>query len=78
VGAGTLVRVVTPESPAERGGVKVQDVVTAVEEAPISTMHELTMLVRRHEPGDQIELTVVRSGAARTVKVRLDPAPDQP
>lgn len=78
VGAGTLVRQVSPESPAERGGVKIQDVVTAVEAAPISTMHELTMLVRRHEPGDQIELTVVRSGTARTVKVRLGAAPDHP
>ncbi|MDQ3946321.1 MAG: S1C family serine protease [Actinomycetota bacterium] len=78
VGTGTLVRQVEPESPAERGGVKVQDVVTAVEAAPISTMHELTMLVRRHEPGDQIKLTVVRSGAPRTVKVRLDQAPNHP
>ena len=78
VGTGTLVRQVAPQSPAARGGVKIQDVVTAVEEAPISTMHELTMLVRRHEPGDQIELTVVRSGSARTVKVRLDQAPNHP
>jgi S1-C subfamily serine protease len=78
VGAGTLVRQVTPQSPAARGGVRVQDVVTAVETAPISSMHELTMLVRRHEPGDQIELTVVRAGTTRTVRVRLDPAPPQP
>ncbi|MGH9039043.1 MAG: S1C family serine protease, partial [Acidimicrobiia bacterium] len=78
VGTGTLVRRVERESPAARGGVKVQDVVTAVGEDPISTMHELTMLVRRHEPGDRIELTVMRSGTARTLKVRLDQAPDQP
>lgn len=78
VGSGTLVRRVDPESPAARGGVKLQDVVTEVGAAPISTMHELTMLVRRHEPGDQIELTVVRSGSARTVRVRLDQAPDNP
>jgi serine protease Do len=72
---GTLIRRVNPESPAERGGVQVQDVVTAVERAPISTMNELMMLVRRHEPGDQISLTVVRSGLTRTVKVRLEEAP---
>jgi S1-C subfamily serine protease len=78
VGTGTLIRQVDPQSPAARGGLKVQDVVTAVEAAPISTMDELTMLVRRHEPGDQIELTVVRSGTVRTVKVRLDQAPNQP
>jgi S1-C subfamily serine protease len=72
---GTLIRRVSPKSPADKGGVEVQDVVTAVEKSPISTMNELMMLVRRHEPGDQINLTVVRSGLTRTVKVRLDAAP---
>ena len=72
---GTLIRRVSPKSPAEKGGVEIQDVVTAVEKSPISTMNELMMLVRRHEPGDQINLTVVRSGLTRTVKVRLDVAP---
>ncbi|MGH8992052.1 MAG: S1C family serine protease [Acidimicrobiia bacterium] len=78
VASGTLVRQVDPGSPAARGGVRIQDVVTAVEAAPISTMHELTMLIRRHDPGDQIALTVVRSGTARTLKVRLDQAPSNP
>jgi serine protease Do len=75
VGKGTLIRRVSPKSPAERGGVEVQDVVTAVEKSPISTMNELMMLVRRHEPGDHINLTIVRSGLTRTVKLRLDEAP---
>lgn len=75
VNQGTLIRKVNPESPAAEAGVSVQDVVTAVEQAPISTMNELMMLVRRHDPGDRISLTVVRSGAARTVKVKLGAAP---
>ena len=75
VAKGTLIRRVNPESPAQRGGVQVQDVVTAVERSPISSMNELMMLVRRHEPGDQINLTVVRSGLTRTVRVRLAEAP---
>jgi S1-C subfamily serine protease len=75
VAKGTLVRRVSPKSPAERGGVQVQDVVTAVERSPIATMNDLMMLVRRHEPGEQIQLTVVRSGVTHTVKVRLAEAP---
>ncbi len=75
VNKGTLIRKVTPESPAAKAGLSVQDVVTAVGDAPISTMNELMMLVRRHEPGDRIKLTVVRSGTARTVRVELDEAP---
>jgi S1-C subfamily serine protease len=76
VGAGTLIRRVSPKSPAEKSGLRVQDVVTAVENRPIATLNELMMLVRRHEPGDRIELTVVRSGVKQTLKVRLAATPD--
>jgi S1-C subfamily serine protease len=36
----------------------------------------LMMLVRRHDPGEKIELTVVRSGVKHSVKVRLVETPD--
>ena len=75
---GTLVREVAPESPAARSGVQVQDVVTAVERSPIATLNELMMLVRRHEPGDEIDLTVVRSGERRTLRVELGAGPTAP
>jgi S1-C subfamily serine protease len=75
VGTGTLIRRVTPKSPADQSGLKVQDVVTAVDNLPISTMNELMMLVRRHDPGDRVDLTVVRSGVKRNVKVRLTGTP---
>ena len=75
VGKGTLIRRVTPKSPADQSGLKVQDVVTAVESQPISTMNELMMLVRRHEPGDRVDLTLVRSGFTRHLKVRLVETP---
>ena len=76
VGSGTLIRSVSPKSPAEQGGVRVQDIVTAVDNRPIATLNELTMLVRRHDPGEKIELTVVRSGVKHSVKVRLVETPD--
>jgi S1-C subfamily serine protease len=38
-------------------------------------MNELMMLVRRHDPGDRVDLTVVRSGVKRNVKVRLTGTP---
>lgn len=75
VGAGTLIRRVTPKSPAEQSGVRVQDVVTAIENRPIATMNELMMLVRRHDPGDRVDVTVVRSGVKHNLKVRLVETP---
>lgn len=76
VGAGTLIRRVSPNSPAEKSGLQVQDVITAIENRPIATLNELMMLVRRHEPGDRVELTVVRSGVKQTLKVRLTGTPE--
>ncbi len=76
VASGTLIRRVSPKSPAEKSGLRVQDVVTAIESRPIATLNELMMLVRRHEPGDRVELTVVRSGVKQTLKVRLAETPD--
>jgi serine protease Do len=72
---GTLVRQLAPGGPAERAGLEIQDVVTAVDGSPISTMHELTMLVRRHDPGDKVQLTVMRSGEVRVVDIELGVAP---
>jgi S1-C subfamily serine protease len=76
VDSGTLIRRVSPKSPAEQSGVKVHDIVTAVENRPIATLNELMMLVRRHDPGEKVELTIVRSGVKRNVKVRLAETPD--
>ena len=76
VDRGIVVRTVEPQSPADRGGLQMEDVVTAVQATPITTTTDLTMLVRRHAPGDEIALTVVRSGRTRTITVRLDRARD--
>lgn len=74
---GALIRHVTPRSPADRSGLKVEDVVTSADGRPITTMDELMMLVRRHEPDDVVELTIARSGLTRKVKVRLSPTPSR-
>jgi len=48
---------------------------SAIEDRPIATLDELMMLVRRHEPGDRVDLTVVRSGIKHNLKVRLTAPP---
>lgn len=75
---GALIRKVIPRGPADRSGLKVDDVVTAADGRPITTMDELMMLVRRHEPGDVVELTIARSGLTRKARVRLMPTPSTP
>jgi S1-C subfamily serine protease len=66
-----LVVDVTEDSPADRAGLRAGDLIVAVEGEPLSDDVTLSDLIQRHEPGDEIELTVLPDGPKRTVTVTL-------
>jgi len=74
---GALVDEVAPDGPAHRAGLRPGDVVAAVDGRRTATMHELVVLLRRHAPGDEVVLAVVRDGATIDVRVRLQPWPEE-
>ncbi len=47
------------------------DVITAIDDTPVTTAEQLRGIIDGHRPGDQVELTVVRAGDTRTVSVTL-------
>jgi putative serine protease PepD len=49
----------------------VGDVITAVDDRPVTSSTELTAAVRSHAPGDKVTLTVRRGNDTRTVDVTL-------
>jgi membrane-associated protease RseP (regulator of RpoE activity) len=59
---GALVQTVDLDSPAEKAGVQVGDLITGVDNAPVDATHPLTDLIRAHRPGDKVTLTVRRQG----------------
>ncbi|MCW2634843.1 MAG: Peptidase and chymotrypsin/Hap [Blastococcus sp.] len=71
VGSGAGVVSVEPGGAAADAGLKVGDVVTAVDDRPVTTSTELTAAVRSHAPGDQVTLTVRRGADSTTVQVTL-------
>lgn len=62
---------VSPGSAAEKAGLKVGDVITAINGKPVRSPRELTDIVTSHRPYDEIELTYRRDGADHTAKAVL-------
>lgn len=58
-------------SPAEKAGLKLGDVVTAVDGQEINLDNPLANLLNLHKKGDQVELTVQRAGQELKISVML-------
>jgi putative serine protease PepD len=70
-GQGALVTDVTDGSPAEDGGLEVGDVVVEVDDSVTDGRAGVIAAIRDHEPGDEVEITVVRDGAEERFTVTL-------
>lgn len=58
-------------SPADRAGLRENDIITAVNGEAIDEDHPLANRIARRKPGDRIQLTVLRNGKERTINVTL-------
>src|SRR6266446_5533566 len=71
---GAVIARVEPGSPAERAGLRTNDLVVAVNGVPIRNGAELKNRVGLARIGDEVELTVERAGTERNVTVRIEQA----
>ena len=65
-----MVDQVTPGGPAERAGLRSGDVVTSVNGRPVTSSEDLTRQVALAQPGQAIELGVLRDGQTRQFDIR--------
>ncbi len=65
---------VIPGGPAEKAGIRPQDVIKKVDGTPVHSGQELIVRVRSHRPGDQLTLTLERQGQERTARLTLGSA----
>ena len=72
---GALVKKVAAGSPAERGGVRVNDVIVQVNSQAIDDTHALKDVLRQFHPGDHVSLSLKRGGQTLTVQVTLGTQP---
>jgi len=69
---GATLETVPGGSPAAAGGLREGDLVTRVDGKRITDGISLIVAIRSHQPGETIEVDVLRSGRTRTVQVTLD------
>ena len=72
---GALVQEVASGSPAEGAGVRVGDLVVAIDGKAVENYSELGARIRAHKPGDKITLKVVRGGNETTITATLAQRP---
>ena len=75
-GTGALISGVTPDSPAEKGGLKTGDVIIEFDGRKIKEINELTRLVAATAIGKTVSMTIVRDGKEETLSVTIEPLKD--
>lgn len=73
--SGVEVTRVSPESPAEKAGLKIGDVVLQYNGVRVEGLEQLSRLVRDTPVGRDARLDIVRDGSSQTVSVRIGQRP---
>lgn len=69
---GVLVSSVSDDSPAAKAGVRVGDVITAVDGKPAKSVISVERAIRGHKDGDRVQIDIVRDRATRSLIATVD------
>jgi S1-C subfamily serine protease len=68
---GLKLQGITPDSPADKAGLRAGDVVVAMDDAPVTDLYTYTDALYARKPGDVLKVTVLRGAERVTVSVTL-------
>lgn len=74
---GSLITQVSPDSPAAKAGFKAGDVILKYNGTPISRTGELLNYLNRTQPGQTVQLEVLRDDKPKVITATLATAPDE-
>lgn len=74
-GIGLIVRTVLPNSPADKSGLKINDIILNIDNTPVNDPEVFSEKIRNHKIGDKIKLKTIQRGKPSTLEVTLDERP---
>lgn len=73
---GVAVDEVVPGSPAAKAGLRADDVIRRFGDRPIRSTQELLEEIMKRQPGDRVDVVVLRNGKVVSLSVTIGTAPD--
>ncbi len=73
---GVIVAEIVEDSPADKAGLQVQDVIIELDGKKVEDVVQLSKDIASRAPGTNVELTIIRDGKKKTVTVELGELPD--
>jgi S1-C subfamily serine protease len=70
--SGVLVTDVEEDSPADKAGLKAGDILIAIDGEDVLDPEDVVDILQEYEEGDEVELTVIRFGKEKRIKVVLE------
>jgi serine protease Do len=74
---GILISQVAPGSPAEKAGLKVGDIIVAVDGEKVREVRDLQFKIMKTPPGTEVTLTIIRRGKEQTIKAKVGEMPEE-
>jgi putative serine protease PepD len=68
---GALVERVLQELGAARAGIRQGDVITKIGDSSVNSVDQMLVAIRRHQPGDTINVTYTRNGSTQSAEVAV-------
>lgn len=75
---GAEITGVVYESPADESGLRAGDIIQEIDGEAVTEMNPLGIVIMNYEPGDRVQLTLLRNGEEEQISVRLGKRPPEP
>ncbi len=73
--SGVLIEDVVPDSPADKAGIKVDDIVLSADGRPMRDTKELALIMFRKRPGETVHLSILSGALTKQIDVPVTQSP---